>query len=155
MLASSWLVRNPSKKCMNGTRLARVATWATAAKSPASWTLEAASIANPVCRADMTSEWSPKMLSACVARVRAATWMTVGVSSPAILYMFGIISSRPWEAVNVVPRAPRVTAPCRAPAAPASLCRDVTSGTVPHRLRRPLALHASACSAIGEAGVIG
>ena len=43
------------------------------------------------------------MLSACVASVRAATWMTVGVSSPAILYMFGIISSRPCEAVNVVP----------------------------------------------------
>ena len=33
---------------------------------------------------------------------RAATWKTVLVSSPAILYMFGIISSKPCEAVKVV-----------------------------------------------------
>ena len=50
----------------------------------------------------MTSEWSPKIDSACVASARAATCMTTGVSSPAILYMFGTISSRPCEAVNVV-----------------------------------------------------
>ena len=30
----------------------------------------------------------------------------MGVNSPAILYMFGIISSSPWEAVKVVVRAP-------------------------------------------------
>jgi hypothetical protein len=50
-----------------------VAAWATAAKSPASCTLLAHSIAKPVVRAAITSEWSPKMLSACVATVRAAT----------------------------------------------------------------------------------
>ena len=47
----------------------------------------------------MTSEWSPKMFSACVETVRAETWNTLGSSSPAILYMLGIMSSRPWEAV--------------------------------------------------------
>jgi hypothetical protein len=41
-----------------------------------------------------------------VAIVRAATWMTVGVSSPAILNMFGIMRSRPCDAVNVVASAP-------------------------------------------------
>ena len=45
----------------------------------------------------MTSLWSPKIDSACVAIVRAATWMTAGVSSPAILNMLGIISSRPCD----------------------------------------------------------
>ena len=43
----------------------------------------------------MTSEWSPKMFSAWVATARADTWKTLGSSSPAILYMLGIISSRP------------------------------------------------------------
>ena len=46
-------------------------------------------------RQDMTSEWSPKIESAWVAKVRADTWNAVGVSSPAILFMFGIIRSRP------------------------------------------------------------
>ena len=59
-------------------------------------------MAKPVARAAMTSLWSPKMESAWVASVRAATWNTVAVSSPAILNMLGIISSRPWEAVKVV-----------------------------------------------------
>ena len=95
------------------------------------------------------------MLSACVAIVRAATWITVGVSSPAILNMFGSISSRPWLAVNVVPSAPRMTAPWSVPAAPASLCISITSGTAPQRLRWPLALQSSAYSPIAEAGVIG
>ena len=36
-----------------------------------------------------------------MATVRAVTWNTVGSSSPAILNMFGIISSRPCDAVNV------------------------------------------------------
>ena len=136
-------------------RDSRVAACATAARSAASWTLDAASSAQPVGRAAMTSAWSPKIDSAWVATDRAATWITDGVSSPAILYMFGSISSRPWEAVKVVPSAPRVTAPCRVPAAPASLCSAITSGTVPHRLVRPRADQSSQCSAIGEAGVIG
>ena len=56
-------------------------------------------MAKPVWRQAMTSEWSPKMFSAWVDTVRAETWNTLGSSSPAILYMLGIISSRPWEAV--------------------------------------------------------
>ena len=56
-----------------------------------------ASIAQPVVRACITSLWSPKIDSAWVATVRAATWITAGVSSPAILNMFGTISSRPWR----------------------------------------------------------
>ncbi len=59
----------------------------------------------------MASEWSPKMESACVATVRAATCITNGVSSPAILYMFGIMRRRPCDAVNVVARAPAWIAP--------------------------------------------
>jgi len=47
----------------------------------------------------LTSWWSPKMESACPAIARAATWNTQGVSSPATLYMFGIIKSSPWEDV--------------------------------------------------------
>jgi len=112
-------------------------------------------MAHPVMRAPMTSEWSPKIDRAWVAIVRAATWMTAGVSSPAILYMLGSISNRPWEAVNVVPRVPLVTAPCSAPAAPPSDCISTTSGTPPQMLVRPAADRESASSPIGEDGVIG
>ena len=132
-----------------------VATWATSARSWASCTEAAASMAQPVERAAMTSLWSPKIESAWVATVRAETWMTDGVSSPAILNMLGIMSSRPWEAVNVVPRAPFWSAPCSAPAAPASDCISTTSGTTPQRLGLRAAAQSSACSAIGEAGVMG
>ena len=69
--------------------------------------------------------------------------------------MFGIISSSPWEAVNVVPSAPPCRAPCNAPAAPPSLCISTTPGTVPQTLGRPRLDHSSASSAIGEDGVIG
>jgi hypothetical protein len=69
--------------------------------------------------------------------------------------MFGIISSRPWEAVNVVASAPPCSAPCNAPAAPASLCISTTAGTVPQTLGRRWLDHSSASSAIGEDGVIG
>jgi len=81
--------------------------------------------------------------------------MTAGVSSPAILYIFGIISSRPCEAVKVVPRVPLVTAPCSAPAAPASDCISTTSGTSPQMFVRPAALQASDDSAIADEGVMG
>ncbi len=103
----------------------------------------------------MTSLWSPKIDRAWVATVRAATWITVGVSSPAILNMLGTMSRSPCDAVNVVPRAPFWSAPWRAPAAPASDCISMTSGTLPHRFGRPAAAQSSQCSAIGEAGVIG
>ena len=152
---SSCEVRKPSKKCRNGTRARSVAACATSAKSWASCTSEAHSIAQPVERTAMTSEWSPKIDRACVAMARAATCRTVGVSSPAILNIVGIISSRPWLAVKVVARAPFWTAPCSAAAAPPSDCISMTSGTEPQRLVRPAALHASASSPIGEAGVIG
>ena len=68
-------------------------------------------MAQPVDRACITSEWSPKIDRAWVAMARAATWMTAGVSSPAILNMLGTMSRSPWEAVNVVPRAPFWRAP--------------------------------------------
>ena len=55
------------------------------AMSCASWTDEEARSASPFGRQDMTSEWSPKIESACVASVLAATCRQNGVSSPAIL----------------------------------------------------------------------
>ena len=58
-----------------------------------------ASMAKPVWRTPITSEWSPKIESAWAESVLAETWKTPGSISPAILYMFGIISSRPCEAV--------------------------------------------------------
>src|SRR5208337_1283431 len=64
-------------------------------------------------------------------RVRAAMWKTVDVSSPAILYMLGIMRSRPCDAVNVVVSAPPWSAPWQAPAAPPSCCISMTVGTTP------------------------
>jgi len=100
ILATSCEVRNPSKKCRKGTRARSVAECATAARSCASCTDPEASRAKPVWRQAITSEWSPKMESACVASVRAETCMQNAVSSPAILYMLGIISSRPCDAAD-------------------------------------------------------
>ena len=154
-LESSCEVRKPSKKCRKGTRELRVAAWATRARSCASWTVAEESIAHPVERTDITSEWSPKMESACVARLRAATWITAGSSSPAILNMLGTISSSPCEAVKVVARVPFWRAPWRAPAAPASDCISTMSGTSPKRFGTPAAAQSSACSPIGEDGVMG
>ena len=42
----------------------------------------------------------------CIATQRAVTWKTVGVCSPAILNMSGIMRSRPCDAVNVQVSAP-------------------------------------------------
>ena len=78
-----------------------------------------------------------------------------GVSSPAILYMLGIISSRPCDAVNVVASAPACSAPCTAPAAPPSDCISTTSGIAPQRFGRLRLDHSSQSSAIGLLGVIG
>ena len=86
---------------------------------------------------------------------RAAIWKTVGVSSPAILNMFGNISSRPCEAVKVVVSAPACSAPCTAPAAPPSLCISCTTGTLPQTFFTPAADHSSASSAMVEDGVMG
>ena len=103
----------------------------------------------------MTSEWSPKIERAWAAIERAATWNTVLVSSPAILNILGIMSSRPCEAVKVVVRAPVWRAPCTAPAAPPSDCISMTVGMVPQMFLRPRADHSSANSPMLEEGVIG
>ena len=95
------------------------------------------------------------MESACVASDRAETWKTVGVNSPAILYMFGIINNNPWDAVNVVVIEPVCSAPCTAPDAPPSLCISATSGTVPQIFFFPSEDHWSHHSPIPDDGVIG
>jgi len=155
IFCTSWDVRNPSKKWMKGTRARKVAAWAIRAKSITSWTLLEQSMAQPVERQDMTSEWSPKMESAWAAIARAETWNTVGVNSPAILNMFGIISSRPWLAVNVVVKLPACSAPWTAPAAPASDCISVTRGTRPQMFLSPRALLISEISPMFDEGVMG
>jgi hypothetical protein len=73
ILLTSWEVRKPSKKCRKGIRDSRAAACAIRAKSIASCTEFEQSIANPVMRQDITSEWSPKIDSAWVASVRAET----------------------------------------------------------------------------------
>jgi len=85
IFATSCEVRKPSKKWISGMRPASVAACAISAKSCASCGELAASMAQPVARQAMTSEWSPKIDSACVATARAATCSTQGVSSPASL----------------------------------------------------------------------
>ena len=72
-LLTSCEVRNPSKKWRNGTRDSRVAMWAISARSAASCTEPEESMAYPVERQAMMSEWSPKMESAWVATARAET----------------------------------------------------------------------------------
>ena len=84
MRDSSWEVRKPSKKCINGMLPFTAARCATAAMSAASWTLPELSWAKPVSRHAMTSEWSPKMLMAWVPTVRLATCSTPGRRSPAM-----------------------------------------------------------------------
>ena len=103
----------------------------------------------------MTSAWSPKMLSAWAASARAETWKTQGSSSPAILYMFGIMSSKPWLAVNVVVIAPAAREPWTAPAAPASDCISTIFNTLPRMFFLPCPAHSSQFSAMGEEGVMG
>ena len=79
----------------------------------------------------------------------------MGVSSPAILYMLGIMSMSPWLAVKVVLSAPPCRAPCTAAAAPASDCISAMRGTTPQMFRSPFAAQASQCSAMGLEGVMG
>src|SRR5574342_1048120 len=95
------------------------------------------------------------MERAWVATVRALTCMHMDVSSPAILYMLGIMSSSPCDAVKVVVRAPACSAPWTAPEAPPSDCISVTVGTVPQTFFLPLADHSSAHSPMLEEGVMG
>mmetsp|Transcript_85717 Transcript_85717/g.242757 ORF Transcript_85717/g.242757 Transcript_85717/m.242757 type:complete len:336 (+) Transcript_85717:2405-3412(+) len=155
MVLISCEVRKPSWKCTIGTRPLSVAMWATSARSWQSCTHWPDSMPQPVARAAITSWWSPKMDSASPARARAATWITQGMSSPAILYMFGIISSSPCEEVNVVPRPPAATEPWRAPAAPASDWSCWTLRRPPQMFLTPATDQASQISAMGDEGVIG
>ena len=69
--------------------------------------------------------------------------------------MFGTMSSSPCEEVNVVASEPVCSAPCTAPAAPASLCISMTDGIVPQRFALCSAAQASDHSPIGELGVMG
>ena len=95
------------------------------------------------------------MFSECAASARAETCMTMGRSSPEILYMLGIMRSRPWDAVYVVVRAPALREPCTAPAAPPSDCISVMRSFCPHMFTLPWVAHSSADSAIGDDGVMG
>ena len=132
-----------------------LAACAMSARSITSCTELEDNMPNPVARVAMTSLWSPKIESAWMASDRAAMWNTVGVSSPAILYMLGIISSSPCAAVNVVQSAPACKAPWSAATAPPSLCISITVGTVPQMLVFPSADHWSAHSPMLEDGVMG
>jgi len=68
-------------------------------------------MAKPVGRAAMTSWWSPKMERAWAEMALAVTWKTLGRSSPAILYILGILSKSPWDAVKVDVSAPAANDP--------------------------------------------
>ena len=143
------------KTWRNGTFDSSVAACATIAMSCDSWTEFEQSIAKPVWRHAITSPWSPKMQREFDARERAETWNTVGASSPAILYMFGIISRRPCDAVKVVVSEPVVSEPCTAPAAPPSDSISTIEGIEPQMFVLQWAASSSHVSAIGEDGVIG
>ena len=129
--------------------------WEINARSCASCGLFEANIANPTCLHAITSEWSPKMLNACVAIVLAVTWNTHGNNSPAILYMLGIINNNPWLAVKVLVILPVAKLPCTAPAAPFSDCISATLTFEPKILSLPTVACSSIYSAIAEDGVIG
>ncbi len=109
--------------------------------------------AKPIWRQAITSEWSPKIERAWVATVRAATCIVKGVSSPAILYMLGIIRRRPCDAVKVVVSAPACSAPCTAPGRAAlGLHLDHVGDDAPDvlaALRRPLVGRTRPCSTRG------
>lgn len=152
---TSWEVLKPSKKWRKGTRLSRVAEWATSAMSCASCALLEHSIAKPVWRQAITSVWSPKIESPWPAMARAETCITKLMSSPAILYMLGTISRRPWDAVKVVISVPVCNAPCTEPATPPSLCSWLMDGVVPQMFFLPFTAHSSQFSAMGEEGVMG
>ena len=151
----SWDVRNPSKKCINGTCPLMVDKWATAAKSAHSCTLALQSIAKPVLRQPITSEWSPNMDMVCVPTVRAAMWSTTGFNWPDKRCNTGIMSIKPCDAVKVEQRLPASEAPWTAPIAPASDCISTSLTGCPKRFFRPCADQASTCSAMGDDGVIG
>ena len=69
--------------------------------------------------------------------------------------MFGIISSRPCDAVKVVVSEPVVSEPCTAPAAPPSLSISTMEGIEPQMFVFAWAASSSHVSAIGDDGVMG
>jgi len=93
-------------------------------------------MAKAVVRQNITSEWSPKNREGGGRLGAGADVNAVGVSSPAILFMFGIISSRPCDAVKSV-IGPPAGARVDCPAAPPSLCISVTCGTEPQMFGTP------------------
>ena len=92
---------------------------------------------------------------AWLARARAVTWRTPGSSSPAILYMLGIIKRSPWDAVNVDVSAPPARDPCTPAAAPASDWSWRIRSGCPKMFFKPPAAHSSAISPMGDDGVMG
>ena len=154
-LLSSWLVLKPSKKCKNG----KLPSIALKCEIIDIWyescTEEEANIQKPVLRVAYISWWSPNIDNAWVAKLRAATWITPGNISPAILYIVGIINNNPCDAVNVVAKLPAWSAPCVTAAAPASLCISITLTVSLNKFNFPALLHLSVNVAIGLAGVIG
>ena len=81
--------------------------------------------------------------------------MQKDVSSPAILYMLGIISSRPCDAVKVVVSAPACSAPWTAPGGAAFRLHLDDLGDGAPDVLPPWADHSSAHSPMFEDGVIG
>ena len=118
--------------------------------SMASCTDPDASMAKPVARVAMTSEWSPKMDSAWAARERAATWMATGD-----LVHIGDHQQQSLGGGESGGQCPACTAPCTAPDAPPSLCISMISGIPPQMFFFPCADHSSENSPMGDAGVMG
>ena len=68
----------------------------------------------------------------CAASERAAMWNTVRVSSPAILYMLGIISSKPWTGGKRRGQGAGLQRAVHGAGGAAFGLHFLTSGTVPH-----------------------
>ena len=90
-----------------------------------------------------------------MATVRAVTWNTVEVSSPAILNMLGIISSRPCDAVKVLVRAPACKRAVDRAGGPRFALHFDDVGHGAENFLRPAAAQASGISPKPDEGVIG
>ena len=89
-------------------------------------------------RQAITSPWSPKIESACVARLRARRRADrTATARRRSRYRLGIISNRPCEAVNVRGQRAGLQRAMHRPAAPASDCISTTRGTVAPQVRAP------------------
>ena len=81
--------------------------------------------------------------------------MTAGSFRPAMRYIGGIISIRPWAEVKVVARDPDSSAPCTPAMAPDSACISTSLTGVPKMFFFPWAAHSSTWLAMGLDGVMG